>query len=251
MIKYGIKIWSINKEWFPQAVELIKQGRVDFVELYIVPHSFKREDLEVLKQVPVTIHAPHWQHNFNVFELNNAKIELFKEEVIGAADFLKSRHIVVHAGVGESKEVFKENISKIHDKRILIENMPKMAIDGRTCFGYSLEQLKFIKEVSGLDFCFDFAHASKSALSQNLHYQKFIKSLLTELKPYYFHICGATLDNEEDEHLNLFEGDLDIIWVKKTLTDLAKSKDIYLVFEVPKGKDLENDIKNINYFKNL
>lgn len=269
MLKYGLKLWSKNKPWFREAVDLCKKGTVDFIELYIVPNSFSLKELEILKAVPVSLHAPHWEHDFNIFELNEAKIKLFQEQVVGTANFLNSKYIIVHAGIGESKEIFKTKITplmkcsipgiehrRLSKGRLLIENMTKIGLEsiaGRLCFGYSLEQLKFIKEECGFEICLDFSHAARAALSQKLDYKNFIQSLILELNPSYFHICGTKFNTKEDEHQDLFDSDLDIVWAKKILLDLARAQDIYLVFEVPKPKKqgLKNDINNINYFKGL
>ena len=252
MLQYGLKIWTTDKDSFQEALELFKNGEIDFAEIYIVPDSFLRKELKVLKKIPTIIHSVHESHNFNIFKLQDFKIELFKNQVVKTADFLKSRFIILHSGIGGAQDLFKKNIAKIYDKRILMENMPKIATDGKTCFGYSLEQLKFIKEDCRLNFCLDFGHAIKSAVSQKLDYKDYIKSLIYHLKPSYFHLAGGEKKNEKDEHLNLFEGDFDAVWIKKTLESLAKNQSVYLVFETPKSKNnLENDIKNIDYFKNL
>ncbi|MFA6533498.1 MAG: hypothetical protein WCT22_05930 [Patescibacteria group bacterium] len=252
-IKYGLKIWSTNKkELFKEAVQLFEKKEVDFMELYIVPDSLgNTELLNELKNIPTTIHAPHSEHNFDVFKLNDSKVELFKNQVIKTADLLNSKAIVVHAEAGDSQEIFKKNISLINDKRILIENMTKVGINGELHFGHSYEQLKFIKDC-GFNFCFDFSHAIKSAISQGLDYKEFIEKLIVELSPSYFHICGGKTNIEKDEHGDLFDGDFDIKWMKKILLKLTEEKDIHLVFETPKSGDgLENDIKNINYFRSL
>ena len=252
-MKYGLKIWSIDKkELFKEAVQLFKRGKIDFIELYIVPDSFvleKSDFLNELKNIPIILHAPHSVHNFDVFKLDASKIELFKNQVIKTADFLNSKFIIVHAEAGDSQEIFKKNIKKINDKRILIENMTKIGINNELHFGYSYKQLKFIKDC-GFNFCLDFSHAIKSAISQNLDYKEFIKKLIFELNPSYFHICNGKMNTEKDEHMDLFDGEFDIRWIKKTLIGLKK--DVYLVFETPKGKNgLENDIKNIDYFLSL
>ncbi|MFH1841401.1 MAG: TIM barrel protein [Candidatus Nealsonbacteria bacterium] len=249
MIKYGIKLWSINKECFKEAVELFEKGKIDFIELYIVPDSFELKEFEIFKDIPTILHTPHLAHNFNVFDLQEAQIEIFKNQVVKTADFLNSSFIILHSGIGQSKEIFQKNTSLIQDKRILIENLPKISLDDRICFGYSLEQLEFIKEC-GFDVCLDLGHAVKSATSQKLDYKYFIESLISKLKPFYFHISGVEKDKEKDKHLNLFEGNFDLRWMKDVLVDLANERDIYLVFEVPKTEDnLENYIKNIEYFK--
>lgn len=254
-IKHGLKIWSTDKEeLFKEAVDLFKKKEIDFAELYIVPNSFelgKSEFLNYLKKVPTSLHAPHMEHNFDVFILNDLNIEIFKDQVIKTADFLDSKFIVVHAETGDSKEVFLKNIKKIYDHRILIENLSKVGIEGEECFAHTFEQLKFIKD-SGLNLCMDFSHAIRSAMGYNLDYKEFIKKIIFELNPSYFHICNGKMDTEEDEHKDLFDGDFDLKCIKKTLLKIAEKKEIYLVFETPKGAvGLENDVKNINYFNSL
>lgn len=267
MLKYGLKIWSTNKNWFTEAVNLFKQGKVGFGELYIVPNSFELKELAVLRQMPFFVHSPHYTHGFHLFDLTEEKVKLFKEQVLRTAEFLQSIFIILHPGIGESTEVFQENSAKIFDARILIENMPKLGFvglggnklgEGVLCFGYSLEQLRFIHQECGFNICLDFDHALASAASQKLEYKEFISSLIDTLHPFYFHISGGHQQSKEDEHLNVFEGGFDMKWVKDILLQLAKERDeaskgdIYLVFETPKkGEHLENDIKNIDYFKSL
>lgn len=245
-----MKLWTTNeKDDLREAIELFKSGKIDFLELYIVPDSFGLAELEILREIPTIIHSPHCEHNFNVFELASSQIELFKTQVVKTADFLNSQFIIVHSGVGQSPEAFKKNIDMLFDKRILIENMPKVALDDRICFGCTLEQLEFIKKECGFDICLDFGHAIKSAVSQGLAYKEFVKTLASKLNPFYFHISGGDTNNEKDKHLDLFEGDIDIKWISNTLAGLKK--DIYLVFETPKKEGLKNYLKNIDYFKRL
>lgn len=255
MIKYGLKLWSTNKkELFKEAAELFKNREIDFVELYIVPDSFLPGESDFLndsKNVPTTLHAPHMEHGFDVFNIDDEKAETFKNQVIKIADYLNSRFIVVHAALGDSQKIFKKNIQKIIDKRILVENMPKIGLENEICFAHSYLQLKLIKD-SGFNICLDLSHAINSAASQKIDYKEFIEKLIFGLNPIYFHLCGGSKSSVKDEHKNLFDGDFDIKWIKKTLLKIAKKKDIYLVFETPKGAfGLENDIKNINYFQEL
>lgn len=255
-IKFGLKIWSTNsKDLFKEAVMLFEKKEIDFVELYIVPDSLKSGEYDILndlKNIKTTIHTPHTEHNFDIFWLEDSKIRLFKEQVIKTADFLGSKFIIVHAGVGDSEAIFRENIGKINDKRILIENMTKVGINNELCFGYSFKQMKFISDC-GFDFCLDFAHAIKSALSQKIYYKKFIEDIINQFCPVYFHISNGKLTLQQaDEHMNLFDGEFDIKWIKELLLKLTGKKDVYLVFETPKeGNGLENDIKNIKYFRSI
>lgn len=261
MIKYGIKIWSINKERFQPAVNLYKQGKIDFGEVYLVPNSFELKDLEILKQMPFELHAPHFIHKFNLMELDDTQIQMFKNQVMKTADFLKSRFIVVHPGVGGSKEIFKKNASKIFNKRVLIETMAVTGFvgqggnkidEGVVCFGHSKEQLQFINKECGFGICLDLAHSIAATVSLGIDYKEFLVALMDSLNPCYFHISGGHENSKEDEHLDIFDGDFDTEWIKNTLLQYSKGKDIYLVFETPKtGRELENDIKNIGYFKSL
>jgi len=251
-IKYGLKIWSTDRALLLGAVELFKKKRIDFIELYVVPDSLNDVGfLNELRNIPTTLHAPHSEHDFDVFNLDDSNIEIFKNQVVKTADFLDSKFIVVHAEAGDNQEIFKKNIKKINDERILIENMPKTGLEGEICFAHTYQQLKLIKD-AGFNICLDFSHAIKSAISQNLDYKEFVKKLIFELEPSYFHICNGKMDNDKDEHGDLFDGEFDIKWIKEILLKLSEKKDIYLVFETPKGKNgLENDIKNMKYFLNI
>lgn len=254
-IYYGLKVWSSNKEdLFIEAIQLFNQKKFDFLELYLVPGSFELERSEILaelkkQRIPVTIHCPHDGHDFDILKLDYQKEGLFKNLVLKTADFFGSKYIVVHPGVGDSNETFRANIKKINDKRIIIENMAKVGPKPGIGFGYSLEQLKFIRGL-GFNFCLDFSHAIKSAASQKIDYKEFIKEMISALSPSYFHICNGKKDYELDEHKDLFDGEFDIKWIKETLVKL--NRDIWLVFETPKvGNNLENDIKNIKYFQSI
>ena len=194
MFKYGIKIWSANKNWFGLVVDLIKQGKADFVEIYLAPDSFELSDFEIFKQnnIQVVLHAPHTSHNFDVFNLTKRSLDVWNNQVVKTADYLKSRFIIVHTGVGEDENIFKEESLKIKEKRVLMENMPyKGFIDlgGVFCFGYSKQQLLFIKSL-GFDFCFDICHAVASACSQKINPYEFIGECIDELAPKYFHLAG-------------------------------------------------------------
>lgn len=289
MLNYGLKIWSSNKKLLKEALALYREGKFHFLELYLVPGSFSSglssglsfnnqcviflprrknytlcsEEIKFLKEIPITIHAPHSRHNFNIFDLDEKKKAVFENLVQKTADFFKAKYIVVHAGRGTSQDLFKKNMAKIQDKRILIENMTKMVWnwDGEgnfvkdevnLCFGYSREQLLFIKEQCGFDICFDFGHAIKSAPSQRIDYRAFIEDLIKELQPTYFHLCDGDTKEERDEHLNLGQGNFDLKWLKKLLLNLGEQQDIDLVLEVPKkGNTLDNDLNNIEYFLSL
>jgi len=113
MIKYGVKLWSNNSvNFFNQAVRLIDNGEIDFVELYVHPEMTDFNNLGMLKNKKIVIHSTHHQHGFDLFDLNEASQKFFKDKVVGAADFFNSEFIILHPGAGDNKEIFKENLKK-------------------------------------------------------------------------------------------------------------------------------------------
>ncbi len=238
---------------------LFEKGVIDFAEIYLVPDSFSLADFDIFKKknVPVNLHAPHTTHNFDVFDLNEKSLDIWENQVLKTADYLQSQFIVVHPGVGESKEIFLQESSKIKDPRVLMESMIKIGFvgvkeGGVMCFGYSKEELEFINKECGFEICFDVCHSLASAVWQKINPYDFIGGLIKILNPFYFHLSGGFLDSEADKHLNIWEGNFDFKWLKKELALLASQQDVYLVFETPKiGKGLENDVRNIEYFKGL
>ena len=207
MFKYGIKIWSTNKDWFSLVVELIKNGRADFVEIYLAPNSFELVDFDIFKQnnIQVALHAPHTKHNFDVFDLTRESLDIWKNQVIKVADYLKSRFIVAHPGVGDNKEIFKRESVKIKDKRVLMESMIKIGFVGVVeggvhCFGYSKEELLFINKECGFKICFDVCHSLASAVWQKIDPYNFISECIDLLKPKYFHLAGGNIEDETDKH---------------------------------------------------
>lgn len=259
MIKYGLKIWSTNKECFSEVAALVRSNRADFVEIYLAPDTFELSDFSIFKEnnVPVTLHAPHTFHNFDVFSLTEMNLDIWQNQVLKTADFLNSRFIVVHPGVGDSKEVFLRESGRIRDPRVLMESMVRVGFvgvkeGGVMCFGYSKKELEFINKECGFEICFDVCHSLASAVWQKINPYDFIGDLIKTLNPFYFHLSGGFLDSETDNHLNIWEGDFNFSWLKKELALSARKHDIYLVFETPKiGKGLENDVRNIEYFKGL
>jgi hypothetical protein len=249
MIKYGLKLWTSNEHLFGEALCLFQKGDFDFIELY---HNANKgidlNRLRIIKKIPVMVHNTN-DCGFHEFEIGEKQLEIW-EKTKKLADFFKSEHVVVHPGTAKNFETFKRNLDKIDDPRIIIENMPGLDIYNQKTFGYDLKELKQIKKIK--EICFDFEKAVKSACYQKIDYREFISQCLDKLRPLYFHISGGDLNSRKDEHLNLREANFDLKWIKSNLRDIAKKRDIFLVFEVPKNKgDLENDVDNIDYFREI
>lgn len=248
-MEYGIKLWSTNEHWFQEAVDLYTAKEIDFVELYAIPDSLIPEKLEILKQVPITIHAAHEGHGLNMMQGKDRNAELIGQ-AIEMADYFGSDIIVLHPGVGDDFAALQKNLSIVPDKsRFYLENMPVEGLEhlgGGHCFGGTHTQIQSML-AEGFNFCLDFAHATKASITQQIDYKKFIEQIVHDFSPRYFHISDGDLMTPTDQHLNLGEGEFDLGFMKSLMSESDK-----LVFEVPKNKDdLKNDLKNIHYFKNL
>ncbi len=248
-LKIGLKLWSINHNWFSEAVELFKKKEFDFIELYAVPGTYSPNQLAILKEagIPVNIHASVEEQGLNLMLENEKNLEIFSE-VRKFADFFGSEYIVTHPGIGTDKEVLLRNLKRMDDPRLVIENVPRKSVfRDEPVYGYTYDMLQEILARSGKGFCLDFSHAIKSAKSQGIDAKDFILKLMT-LKPKVFHLTGGYLNTEIDEHLNLDEGDFDLQFIRQILKNEPKG----VVMETPKsGYGLENDLKNINYFKKI
>jgi deoxyribonuclease IV len=249
MIKHGLKLWSSNYNLFKSVKESFDRGDFDFLELYTVPGTFSEKKFNELKNMPINIHAPHFLHNFNLMLERERNLNTF-EEVKKFANLFESDYIVVHPGVPGTEgnfDILKKNISIISDKRIIIENMPFKGLKNTTCFGNNINQIKRMVDLTN-GLCLDFGHATKAALSNNLDYKEFTKELL-KLNPYVFHISDGFIDSEIDEHLDLGSGDYDLTFMKQ---QILKNKNKMVVLETPKkDNNINNDLRNIEFFKNL
>ena len=85
--------------------------------------------------------------------------------------------------------------------------MPVVGLDDESLIGHDSDQLKLLMG-SKFNFCLDLNHAIKAAISLDLPYQDFITELL-KLNPKVFHIADGQLDIEQDEHLNIGQGNYD------------------------------------------
>ncbi len=248
-MKFGIKLWSNNDQWFPEAVMRFQNKDFDFIELYVLPNSFSEEHWNILKQanIPINIHAPN-EHQLNL-AISNEQNLFIMEEVKRAANFFSSEYIIIHPGIGGDIKCILSNIKNINDHRLIIENTPYKSLIGKDhLFGYTFERMRIILEETNKKFCLDFTHAIKSATTQNIDAKEFITKLMT-LNPSVFHISDGDSSIEHDQHFNLGEGNFDLKFNKSCVLQCPNA---FVVFETPKTNNtLENDIKNINFFKQL
>lgn len=241
-IKIGLKLWSTNSNVLNEAKELIECGLFQYIELMPIPKTDILPFLDRLYNIPYIIHITTEKHGVNISDKNKEEYNLKTiDNCIEWADKLNAKYLVLHPGFGliENAMGFLE---KIDDKRILIENMPKVGLNGESMIGYTPKQIKkLIDNKFGL--CLDLNHAIKAAVSLRKSYKEFIKEFL-KLKPKMFHISDGKLNNEKDEHLGIGAGDYDFEFLMHCIK-VAKSK--YVTLETPRTKlnSFDEDLRNL------
>ncbi len=213
----GIKLWSTNLENYAnEALRLFEQGYFSYLELYAVPGTLNTIKGWKALNIPYTLHCPHFAHGFNLSkqEYKESNQRIF-DEVRKFADELNVDYIIIHSGIdGDAIETAKQ-LKALNEPRALIENKPYKAApiiaEGKTCVGYSPEQIELIKSESGCGFCLDFNHAICAANSFRQDHIDYLKNFM-KLKPEMFHLSDLP-DNmsEFDSHLHLGQGKIDLI----------------------------------------
>ena len=248
-MKLGLKLWSTNHLWFPEAVQRFQNKEFEFIELYAVPQSFNPSHLQILKEasIPINIHCSN-EHQFNPMKKWQENFTIYQELIL-FADFFHSDYIIIHPGFGTDKEILFENLQKMNDLRVVFENVPFQPLKApEPLYGYTFKMMQEILTKTKKRFCLDFTHAIKSATSQNINAKEFITQLMT-LNPSVFHISDGNSTIEHDQHFNLGEGNFDLKFNKSYVLQCPEA---FVVLETPKvNNTLENDIKNIKFFKEL
>jgi len=244
LIKLGIKLWSTNSNWYPLFVDAYKSRRVDYLELLYVPGYQQGLEILIANKIPIIVHAPAFGQKvlFGRDKLEDSNRII--QDTFNFAKKLNAEKVIVHPDVG-NKEKFTAFLKANKDKKMIIENMPKIATDGSVCLGYTIEEIKEYLQLGNSGFCLDFGHAIKSALSQKIEYKHFLKKII-ELKPEIIHLCGGNTNYEIDEHLDLDRGDFDLPYLIEIIKLSSAER---ITFEVPKTNGLDNDLRNIKYFK--
>ena len=245
-MKFGLKLWSTNVDLMDRAIQLIDEKIFYYIELFVVPGT---RISPFMVDVPYIIHIPHHNFGVNIGEANKQEINISKiNESIEWADKLNARYLILHAGYGLMKDAEKL-LQEIWDNRILIENMPKVGVNGESMIGYSPRQIEELINGREMGFCLDFGHAIKAAISLKLGYKE-ILSDFQKLKPELFHICDGDLENEKDSHLNIGAGSFDMQYIKEIIENNSSN---LITLETPRSNQLslDEDLENINILKRI
>ena len=252
MNKLGLKLWNINTEnYFKEAQKLYQEGLFDYVELYIVPgHLDKLLKWKELN-IPIGIHAPHFEHKMNLskaeyFE-NNLKIY---QEVKIYADELQADYIVFHSGTDGHIEETVKQLQQINDNRIVVENKPFKTVphvQGDYYVGARIEEIKYAIDTLNCGFCLDIGHAITSANSFGINPYQHIKDFL-KLKPKMFHLSDLDIGNEIDKHYNFGQGNLDFV----KLFDILPENNMITIETTKKSSDnLDDFIEDVKFLRKI
>lgn len=233
-IKFGLKLWSTNYNLLDEARKLIKDGMFHYIELMVIPDT-EISPFQKIK-VPYIIHIPHSSFGLNIADIKKEEFNLkIINQSIKWADKLSAEYLILHPGF-EEINVAENFLKKIEDKRILIENMPKVGMNDEKMLGFTPEQIKELTS-DKFGFCLDLNHAMKATISLKIDSKNYIKDFL-KLNPKIFHISDGNLKKEKDEHLSIGEGEYDF----KFLLNCIKNNDSKLV-------TLETSRDHLNSFK--
>jgi len=211
-IKLGLKAWSVNLGLIEAAQREYDNGKLDYVELFCVPGSFLQTWEKWSKTTfPIIVHAPH-----SIAGLNFAKSGMIKQnaeltaESYKFADKLSAKYVIFHPGTDGKIEETKRQIKKFYDPRMVIENKPFRGIDGTTCIGSTPDEIKFLREDTGIKFCLDFGHAISSSNSHKKDPFDMIKEFIS-ICPVVFHLVDGDYRSELDNHFMYGKGTFPLI----------------------------------------
>ncbi len=243
-MRFGIKVWSTNKELLPLLRKHFELKEFDYVEISALRNSYDEKSLSALKDIPAIVHIDNNQVNFADKGLEKENHEAILEAQ-RFADYLDAQYIIVHPGYDGSAAQCNAIVAHAKDKRFCLENMPGKTVDLKhVCIGRTYEELK---SLSAPHYCLDIAHAIKASVTLQRDPLKMIEEFCA-LPLTVMHISDGKMATESDEHLNIGEGDFPF---KEMLRLISATSARMISLETPKGRQatLENDIRNIQLMR--
>ena len=223
MYKIGLKLWSINTDYYlKEAERLYHKGVYDYIELYVVPDT--EDTLSAWKKltIPYIIHNAHFAHGFNLAKSEaKARNRAIYQQSRLFADELKAQYIIFHGGIDGRAEETAAQLLSFKEPRALLENKPYVALPNRMggeyCRGATLSEIREIITTADCGFCLDIGHAVCSANSQHKEPYGFVKEL-AGLHPKMFHLSDISdMTSPYDAHPHLGTGNLDIARIKQEI----------------------------------
>ncbi len=218
MYKIGLKLWSINKNYGRSILKLFIENICQYIELYIIPGSYEEfisfwKDIKIKNNldIPFIIHAPHFSHGMNLARAEKWEINSrLAAEAFLYADDLMSGSVIFHPGVEGNIEETAGQLKRLADNRIVIENKPYYSNDGRfVCNGHSPEDIRFLMNKTGLNFCLDIGHCVCAANARKVDIFNLIGEFL-DLKPAMYHLTDGDINGIYDRHDRYGKGNFPI-----------------------------------------
>lgn len=253
--RYGIKLWTKNEESFLKCIQLLDEKTFDYLELYIVPDNFNSDSLLQFSNHEVILHAPSFNHNFNLIDKNEVFQKSLKS-IKEVSEVVNSSLIIVHPGVQTIDlrqklfDIVIANLKEIQELglEIILENVPALALDSSTKMVASkYEDFKYVTNAAKTLVCIDVTHTICSANAYNIDPLIYLKKFI-ELDPFMIHFCNGNLESLVDLHLDIDKGNFPL---KEILRMIPRNASISL--ETPKTdfKGLTNDVRNLELLKHL
>ena len=242
MRKIGLKLWSINKNYFNEAKRLFEEGFYDYIELYAVPDTLEHIAFWKTLNIPFIIHAPHYGSglNFSVPEKADENRRL-AEQAIRYADELEAEYIIFHPGISGCIEETARQMSRIAEPRILLENKPYRGFGDLICVGSRPEEIASVMKQCNIGCCLDIGHAICAANSHGVDHVAFLKQFVA-LGPSMYHLSDGDVNGQLDRHDHLGEGSYDL----ETLIKLIDfNKPITLETDKNSKHDLDDFRKDV------
>ncbi len=234
---------------------LLAQGLFAYIELYTPPQSHAstkevwRNIAHSLGSGRFVIHAPHFGHGVNLADraLREGNAALMTD-ARRFADDLGADEIIVHGGFGGSLEEMCQQALALQEPRLVLENVPKVGIDGQSCLAWSPELLALTLDSGAFSgFVLDIGHAIYASRSAGVSLQDYLAQFLA-LKPRLFHLADGEKTSEKDIHLNIGKGNFDFGFI---LAKLPKNARITLETPRDMGRGLADSIADAREVKRL
>lgn len=197
----GLKAWTTNLPLIPGAVALHREGKLDYIELFCVPHTAHDTFAHWAETgIPYVIHAAHTMTGLNYARSDMRAVNRdLTFESFFLADALRSPSIVFHPGSGGELPETLSQIKSLRDDRMILENKPLRGLNGVNCVGSTVSEMSELCSALDLRFCLDFGHATAAANSYKTPPLDFIHSFLS-LNPALYHLTDGDFASELDHH---------------------------------------------------
>ncbi|MCM1264936.1 MAG: sugar phosphate isomerase/epimerase [Candidatus Gastranaerophilales bacterium] len=231
-LRLGLKLFSnMFEQYKEEAIEIIKSGYADYIELFVYPDSFDVlkdwESLKIEHGINFTIHSPHSSQNVNLVvpELLDYNKKVYAQMDV-FMDALDAEYMIVHSGrKGSIKETVRQ-LNIIQPKRMMIENTPYFSpkFPDIVAAGGTVEEIKYVLDNHDCGFCFDVGHAFCSAVAINREPYEYMGEFL-KLDPNCYHLSDGEIKNKIDKHFHISKGDYD--W-KRIMETINKERNMTL-----------------------